>query len=483
MVGKASKCKFAQREISYLGHVLSKRGLSTDPAKIEAISSWPMPSNVKVLRGFLGLAGYYRKFIRHFSLVAKPLTDLLRKDTLFIWTSLQESAFQALKTALCSALVLGLPNFSKTFYIETDASRTGVDEVLLQDGHPLAFISKALGPRTLGLSAYEKEYLAILMAVDQWHHYLLQSEFVIHTDQRSLIHLNEQRLHTPWQQRVFTKLLGLRYRVAYRKGVDNGAADALSRRDHSCALMLVSSPVHSWLEDLVSWYPSDPEAKALLSELTVNPTSRPPFQLKQGIIYYQDRVWLGSNTTIQTRVLSALHNSPVGGHSRAPATYQKLRQLFYWLGMRYAVLQQVKACSICAQAKPDCSAYPGLLQPLPVPRASWEVISLDFVEGLPLSGAANAILVVVDKFSKFAHFIPLKHPFSAASVARLFMDHIFKLHGMPGAIISDRDRVFTSRLWQLLFQLAGTELRMSTSYHPQSDGQTERVNQCLETYL
>ena len=111
------------------------------------------------------------------------------------------------------------------------------------------------------------------------------------------------------------------------------------------------------------------------------------------------------------------------------------------------VLKHVQACSICAQVKPDCSAYPGLVQPLPVPRASWKVISLDFVEGLPFSEAANAILVVVDKFSKFAHFIPLKHPFSAASVARLFMDHIFKLHGMPMAIISDKDRVFTSQLW------------------------------------
>lgn len=112
---KLSKCKFAQREVSYLGHVLSERGLSTDPAKIQAISSWPVPSNVKALRGFLGLAGYYRKFIHHFSLIAKPLTDLLRKDTLFIWTSLQESAFQALMAALCSAPVLGLPDFSKTF--------------------------------------------------------------------------------------------------------------------------------------------------------------------------------------------------------------------------------------------------------------------------------------------------------------------------------------------------------------------------------
>jgi hypothetical protein len=204
----------------------------------------------------------------------------------------------------------------------------------------------------------------------------------------------------------------------------------------------------------------------LLTQLSMDGSSRPPFQLRNGVILYKDRVWLGSNSALHSQVISTLHNSPVGGHSGAPATYQKLKKLFYWPGMRSAVLKYVQACSICAQAKPDRSAYPGLLQPLPVPKASWEVISLDFVEGLPLSDAANAILVVVDKFSKFAHFIPLKHPFSAASVARLFMDHIFKLHGMPKAIISDKDRVFTSRLWQLLFQLAGTELRMSTAYYP-----------------
>jgi hypothetical protein len=201
------------------------------------------------------------------------------------------------------------------------------------------------------------------------------------------------------------------------------------------------------------------------------------------MIHYKDCIWLGTNIGLQHKVMSALHNSPVGGHSGAPTTFQKLRPLFYWPGMRAAILKFIQDCSICAQAKPDRSGYPSLLQLLPVPHESWEVISLDFVEGLPISGSANAVLVVVDKFSKFAHFVPFCHSFTAASVARLFMDHIFKLHRLPVAIISDRDRVFTSRLWRLLFQLAGTELRMSTIYHPLSDGHAEHVNQCMETYL
>lgn len=206
---KLSKCTFAQTSIAYLGHVVSAAGVSTDPSKIQAVQDWPRPTSLKELRGFLGLAGYYRKFIKNFALIAKPLSDLLRKDSVFVWSFIQADAFSMLKKALCSAPVLALPDFSQPFHIETDACAVGIGAVLQQQGHPLAFISKALGPRNQGLSTYEKEYLAILLAVEHWRHYLLQGEFFIHTDQRSLIHLNEQRLHTAWQQKVFAKLQGL----------------------------------------------------------------------------------------------------------------------------------------------------------------------------------------------------------------------------------------------------------------------------------
>jgi hypothetical protein len=151
--------------------------------------------------------------------------------------------------------------------------------------------------------------------------------------------------------------------------------------------------------------------------------------------------------------------------------------------MKTIVKRYVSSCSTCQQAKPDRSKYPGLLQPLPIPKQAWEVISMDFVEGLPRSANANTILVVVDTFSKYSHFLPLLHPFSALKVAQLFMDGVYKLHGLPVSIVTNRDRIFTSRLWQELFRLSGTTLKMSMSYHPQTDGQTERVNQCLETYL
>jgi hypothetical protein len=194
---KLSKCSFARESISYLGHVVSAAGLSTDLSKVQAVVEWPTPITLKELRRFLGLAGYYRKFVKNFGILAKPLTELLKKDKPFVWTQSQALAFNLLKEALCSAPVLALPDFSQPFHIDTDASRTGVGAVLHQNGHPLAFISKPLCPRNQGLTVYEKEYLALLMAVDEWRHYLLQAKFVIHT--QSLTHLNEQRLHTTWQ--------------------------------------------------------------------------------------------------------------------------------------------------------------------------------------------------------------------------------------------------------------------------------------------
>jgi len=149
-----------------LGHIISEQGVSTDPSKVQAIVDWLVPSTVKELRSFVGLAGYYRKFVRHFGIVSRPLTNLLKKGMLFVWTSEHDSAFATLKSFLSTAPVLALPDFAVPFAIETDACDSGVGDVLLQRGHPLAFLSKALGPRTRGLSTYEKEYLAILVAVE-----------------------------------------------------------------------------------------------------------------------------------------------------------------------------------------------------------------------------------------------------------------------------------------------------------------------------
>jgi transposase InsO family protein len=220
-----------------------------------------------------------------------------------------------------------------------------------------------------------------------------------------------------------------------------------------------------------------------LAKLSLDGASVPHFSLQDGILRYKNRVWVGSDVPLHHKLVAAFHQSPVGGHSGVPVTYRKIKQVFAWKGMKTFVQNWVASCLTCQQAKPDRSKYPGLLQPLPIPKTAWHTISMDFIEGLPRSQRYDCILVVVDLFTKYAHFVTLSHPFSALTVAQSFFKHIYKLHGLPSAIVSDRDKIFISHFWKQLFKLAGVSLRMSSSYHPQTDGQTERVNQCLETYL
>jgi transposase InsO family protein len=192
---------------------------------------------------------------------------------------------------------------------------------------------------------------------------------------------------------------------------------------------------------------------------------------------------VGQQEELQHKIISAMRNSTLGGHSGVPVTCRRLKQLFAWKGMKADVQKFVQAFLVCQQAKPDRSKCLGLLQPLPVAQGAWQLITMDFVEGLPTSGGFNCILVVVDTFTKYAHFPGLKHPFTAASVAKLFMNQVYRLHGTPQTIVSDRDKIFVSKLWKVLFRLADVSLNMSTAYHPHTDGQSERVNQCLETFL
>jgi hypothetical protein len=222
---------------------------------------------------------------------------------------------------------------------------------------------------------------------------------------------------------------------------------------------------------------------ALVAKLSIDPSVVPGFSLQHGVLRKQGRIWIGHNPSLHQKLIQACHSSALGGHSGVPATYIRMKHMFAWKGLKSAVYQYVRTCVMCQQAKPDRSKQPGLLQPLDIPSGAWQTVSMDFVEGLPTFGNANCILVVVDSFTKYGHFIQLHHPFTALSVAKLFLHNIYKLHDMPLAIVSDRDRIFTSQLWKELFSLAGVKLQMSFGYHPQSDGQTERLNQTIETFL
>jgi hypothetical protein len=239
---KRSKCAFGQPSVAYLGHVISAKGVAMDALKVQVVLDWPVPKSARAVRGFLGLAGYYRRFIKNFGTIAAPLTALLEKEG-FWWNDGAARAFQDLQQALTSAPVLQLPDFAKDFIVECDASGSGFGAVLHQGAGPVAFYSKPIAPRHAQLAAYERELIGLVQAVRHWRPYLWGRRFVVRTDHQSLRFLLDQRLTTIPQHQWTSKLLGFDFVVEYKPGALNIVADALSRRDEqSGEVMALSAP-------------------------------------------------------------------------------------------------------------------------------------------------------------------------------------------------------------------------------------------------
>jgi hypothetical protein len=251
---KKKKCSFVQPELQYLGHVISREGVATDSSKTATMLAWPIPQNITELWGFLGLTGYYRKFVKGYGVLAKPLTKLLQKQNKFSWGEEAQQAFEALKQAMTTTPVLALPRFDIPFIVETDACDIGMGAVLMQEGRPIAFLSKALGEKNKHLSIYEKEFLALILAVDKWRPYLQRAPFIIRTDHQSLTFLGEQQLHSELQKKAMAKMMGLQFQIVYKKGVENAVADALSRVSYLMTLSQVSEVQPLWVQEVLNSY-------------------------------------------------------------------------------------------------------------------------------------------------------------------------------------------------------------------------------------
>ncbi|XP_070665927.1 uncharacterized protein [Malus domestica] len=315
---KKSKCSFGQSQVEYLGHIVSRDGVAADPTKIQAIIDWPIPKNVKELRGFLGLSGYYRKFIPGYSKVCQPLYQLTKKDG-FIWSPEATAAFQALKRTMTSPQLLALPNFSIPFTLECDASGNGIGAVLQQNGRPIAFTSQALGPRNQALSTYERELIAIVSAVKKWHNYLQGRHFIIKTDHSSLKYFLSQRTNTPFQQKWVAKLLGFDYEIQYRQGHDNIVADALSRVVGSSQLQeeplsdlleckAITYPYFGWLDELRrgleqdSWIQSKIQEVLAYSQAAAIDPNLSKYHVDNGFLKYKGRIVLSPYSSWKRKV-------------------------------------------------------------------------------------------------------------------------------------------------------------------------------------
>jgi hypothetical protein len=476
---KRSKCAFGVPSVAYLGHVISEAGVAMDPAKVRAIHDWPVPRSARAVRGFLGLAGYYRKFIHNYGSIAAPLTSLLKKEG-FTWGDAAAAAFTALKAAVTTAPVLAMPDFSKEFVVECDASSHGFGAVLIQEGHPIAFFSRPVAPRHRALAAYERELIGLVQAVRHWRPYLWGRRFSVKTDHYSLKYLLDQRLATIPQHHWVGKLLGFDFTVDYKPGAANKVADALSRRDtDDGALLAISMPHFDFLTKLRQAQLEDPALVTLHAEIAAG-TRPAPWTVVDGMVQFAGRLYIPPTSPLLAEILNVVHGD---GHEGIQRTLHRLRRDFHFPNMKQAVQEMVNRCAVCQRYKSQHLHPAGLLLPLPVPQGVWTDIALDFVEALPRVRGKSVILTVVDRFSKYCHFIPLAHPYSAESVAQAFFTEIVRLHGVPQSMVPDRDPVFTSNFWQELMRLMGTKQHLTSAFHPQSDGQSESANRVIVMYL
>uniref|UniRef100_A0A2N9GME3 Reverse transcriptase n=1 Tax=Fagus sylvatica TaxID=28930 RepID=A0A2N9GME3_FAGSY len=446
LYGNLKKCSFFTDRVIFLGFIVSSEGVSPDPQKVQSVVDWPQPKNIHDVRSFHGLASFYRRFIRGFSTIMSPITDCMKQGE-FKWTNAATKAFTEIKKKLTEAPVMRLPDFTKPFEVECDASGLGIGGVLSQERHPVAYFSEKLNDAKLKYSTYDKEFYAI-----------------------SQKHLNFR--HGQWVE----FLQRYSFVVKHRAGIENKAADALSRR---LSLLSIMSVEVTGFERLKEDYDSCPDFGELYSNLrsTPHPTQDDYF-LQNGYLFKANRLCI-PRTSIRDFLVWEIHAGGLAGHFGRDKTIEEVERQFYWPSLKRDVAKIVGQCRTCQLAK-HRKQNTGLYTPLPVPDRPWQDVSMDFVLGLPRTFRKHdSILVVVDRFSKMAHFIPCSKTSDASKIAKLYFDEIVKLYGLPKTIVSDRDVRFMSYFWKTLWHLVGTKLKFSTAFHPQTDGQTEVVNRSL----
>ena len=506
---KREKCSFNLPEVKFLGHIVGRNGLKVDPKKVEVVKDWPTPKDVTQVRQFLGLTNYFRKFIQDYSALASPLMDLTKKGIEFrtSWTPVHDEAFLQLKAALTSAPVLILPDFKKPFELISDASLLGTGAVLLQEGRVIAYTSKKLTPAEKNYTTTEQEMLGIVNALGEWRCYFGDSTLTLVTDHEPLKYFNKKEVLSRRLARWAEFMAQFDYKWEYRNGRNN-VADPISRNPtlacfSFCGVTITQLPTRQKKPPAPLLAPEpqvimEPQTQAsesleLLQQIRNAYRNDPTFKnmqltsqyvMEDGVYLHQGRMVIPANADLRKHIISEAHDPPHAGHGGRKKTLNLLTRSFYWPNMIKDVDTYVATCRKCQSIKPTNTKQGGLLQPTEIPGAFWECISMDYITQLPPTKQGNdAIMVFVDKLSKMTHFAACKTAISAEETATLFRKTVFKYHGIPAKIISDRDARFTGHFMRALCQDLGIRQALSTAFHPESDGQTERMNRVLEDAL
>jgi hypothetical protein len=512
---QGEKCVFHQPEVEFLGFILSTEGVKMDPSKVEAVQKWPRPQNVTEVQEFLGFANFYRRFIKGYSGMATPLTNLTKKDKAFLWTENEQFAFDELKRRFTVAPILAIFDPDRAIVVETDASDYAVGACISQIGddgklHPVAFYSRKMSPAEANYDIHDKELLAIVAAFQEWRVYLEGPKHTVKvlTDHKNLTYFTTTKKLNRRQVRWAELLASYNFQIHYQKGTDNGRADALSRRadhregpeavpysilrkcpdgtleyNHQIQVNSLTIVDDEWEKGLRESYKEDKMASTILAK----PPRESRITVQDGIILVEGLIYVPQS--LRRGIFEKYHNARTMGHQGTDRTLERMQRTYYFPNMRKYVEDRIRKCDPCNRNKAARHKPYGLLKSPEAPKGAWECVALDFIVKLPpstepMTGVVfDSILVVTDRLTKYGYFIPYKESSSAEELAYAFNRHIIGNHGIPKEIISDRDKLFTSRFWKSLVDQLGIHHKLSTGYHPQTDGQTERLNQTLEQYL
>jgi hypothetical protein len=538
------KCLLFAPAVEFLGHLVGTDGVRPLQDKIAAVRDWPAPTSVAEVRVFLGFANYYRHFVARFAIIARPITDLLRgldktgdPTAAINWTPERDEAFKQLKQALTSAPVLAHPIPGTGFFVQIDASALGIGAVLAQcqsgdkRPRPIAFFSRRLSTIEGHYNSYELELLAAREAMRTWRHLLVGERVVVFTDNQALTHLPSKRELLGRKESLFAaELAEFDVVFRYKRRELNVAADALSRLAYGADV----NPLPGHIDDLsfeAAYRQGPPATVAAIGDSIMSDPDVParsivsllvPAALRASFVegYRADpllgpayaallsgaasfRCWghnlvladdrliytprgqlcVPTTETLRQALLHDHHDALSAAHFGVAKMSASITRHYFWPGLRSDIKRWVASCHSCKRSKSDNRKPAGLLQPLPIPGCRWQSVAMDLVIHLPVSEGYDAIVSFTDRLTKRVHFAPCHTSSSAPDLSRIYVREVFRLHGSQGEFVSDRDSRFTSEFWQSFFKAAGVRLAMSTSRHPQTDGQSERNQRTLEEIL
>lgn len=494
-----SKCDFGQPQVKFLGHIVSEKGCQPDPKNVEAILQMKAPKDVKEVRRFLGMCGFYRKHISQFAKVAVPLTNLTRKDISFVWTPDCQEAFEILKSKMSQPPLLVKADVSKPFMLHTDASGTHVGAVLMQeqvDGtlQPLSYFSKKLKPTETRYSTTDREALAVVLACRQFYHYLWGTRFMIKTDHQPLITVFKKKTKCPRMNRWILEMRDYVYNIDYKSGRTNVVADQLSRPVRPITWRSPDSWLGKTREEFAAAQRNESRWKDLIDYLDGGklPKHRYPrltisqFVVDEALLYLVKPRVDGSlqyilvvPSELRQQALRLVHDKE-SGHLGRKKTIDKAETMFYWPNLKVDVCNYVKSCILCQQFK----SSQALQQPwkaLPAIDKPLDRISVDLTDMKRGRHGYRYVLTVLDHYSRYVKYYPLRSK-TTEEVCTNFKSYV-EDYGVPTLVILDNGGEFTSQQFKTLCQSFKIKLGFTLPYHPQGNSLSERMHRTMKTVL